>query len=85
MALFFIFKKGDDVLASEGLLNTIQGYENYIKSNGIDENVIDAYIMAAETAISREKDIDFGLTDVGQITQCTADHQNSQKECCNYN
>ena len=61
MALFLFFKKGDDVLASEGLLNAIRGYENYINSNGIDENVIDAYIMAAETAISREKDIDFGL------------------------
>ena len=61
MALFLFFKKGDDVLASEGLLNAIRGYEDYINSNGIDENVIDAYIMAAETAISSEKDIDFGL------------------------
>lgn len=49
-------------MASQGLINTIKGYENYILSHGIDENVIEAYIMAAETAINTEKDVEYGLT-----------------------
>lgn len=48
-------------MASDRLKSTVAGYENYINANGIDENVIDAYIMAAETAINTEKDIDYGL------------------------
>lgn len=49
------------VLASDRLKNTVAGYENYINANGIDENVIDAYILAAETAINVEKDLEYGL------------------------
>ena len=49
-------------MASQGLIDTINGYENYILTNGIDENVIEAYIMAAETAINSEKDVEYGLT-----------------------
>lgn len=56
-------------LASKYLIQTIQGYENYIENNGIDEQVIDAYIEASKTAIKRDKDIDYGL----QITKRTKD------------
>ena len=57
------------LLASKYLIQTIQGYENYIENNGIDEQVIDAYIEASKTAIKRDKDIDYGL----QITKRTKD------------
>lgn len=48
-------------MASQSLINTIQGYENYIVENGIDEDVINAYVMAAGTALLTEKDSEYGL------------------------
>lgn len=48
-------------MASQNLINTIQGYENYILANGIDEEVINAYVMAVNTAIKNEKDVEYGL------------------------
>ena len=47
--------------ASQSLISTINGYENYIEKNGIDESVMDAYIEASEVAIKTEKDIQYGL------------------------
>lgn len=52
-------------MASENLKQTIQGYENYIQSHGIDETVIEAYVEACSVAINNEKDIEYGL----QITK----------------
>jgi hypothetical protein len=48
-------------MASQSLISTINGYENYIEKNGIDESVMDAYIEASEVAIKNEKDIQYGL------------------------
>lgn len=48
-------------MASQYLIDTVRGYENYISQNGIDEQVIDAYIMAVGTAITEEKDVEYGL------------------------
>lgn len=48
-------------MASQSLISTINGYENYIEKNGIDESVMDAYIEASEVAIKTEKDIQYGL------------------------
>lgn len=48
-------------MASQSLISTVNGYENYIQKNGIDENVMDAYIEASEVAIKTEKDIQYGL------------------------
>lgn len=48
-------------MASENLKQTIQGYENYIQSHGIDETVIEAYIEACSVAINNEKDTEYGL------------------------
>lgn len=47
------------------LQNAIKNYENYIQANGIDEQVIDAYVDASTVAIKTEKDIPYGL----QITK----------------
>ena len=48
-------------MASENLKQTIQGYENYIQSHGIDETVIEAYIEACSVAINNEKDTGYCL------------------------
>lgn len=48
-------------MASKQLINAISSYENYILKNGIDEHVIDAYVMAAEISILNEKDVNYGL------------------------
>lgn len=48
-------------MASDYLIKTIKGYENYIERNGIDEAVMDAYIEASKTAILSENDILYGL------------------------
>ena len=48
-------------MASIELQKAVQGYENYINVHGIDEDVINAYVMATETALNVEKDKDFGL------------------------
>lgn len=48
-------------MASSSLISTINGYENYIEQNGIDETVIEAYVEACSVAINNEKDIEYGL------------------------
>lgn len=48
-------------MASQSLISTVNGYENYIERNGIDEQVIDAYIEAAKVAVNGEDDIMYGL------------------------
>lgn len=47
------------------LQNAVKNYENYIQVNGIDEQVINAYVDASTVAIKTEKDIPYGL----QITK----------------
>ncbi len=47
------------------LQNAVKSYENYIQANGIDEQVINAYVDASTVAIKTEKDIPYGL----QITK----------------
>lgn len=48
-------------MASKELITTVQGYENYIAVHGVDEEVINAYVMASQSAILTEKDIEYGL------------------------
>lgn len=48
-------------MASKYLKETVQSYENYIEKNGIDEQVINAYVDACSVAINGEKDIEYGL------------------------
>ena len=49
-------------MASKQLINAVNGYENYIKRKGVDEQVIDALLKACNVAIRTEKDVDYGLT-----------------------
>lgn len=48
-------------MASQSLISTVNGYENYIKDKGKDEQVINAYVDACGVAINDEKDIEYGL------------------------
>lgn len=48
-------------MASQSLISTVNGYENYIKDKGKDEQVINAYVDACIVAINGEKDIEYGL------------------------
>lgn len=43
-------------MASIELQNAINGYENYILANGIDEQVIDVYVLACQTAYKEDKE-----------------------------
>jgi hypothetical protein len=48
-------------LASKELINTVNQYDNFIKTHLVDESVISAYIEACKVAINGEKDIEYGL------------------------
>lgn len=48
-------------MASQSLISTVNGYENYIQDKGKDEQVINAYVDACSVAINGEKDIEYGL------------------------
>lgn len=48
-------------MASQRLISTVNGYENYIEDKGKDEQVINAYVDACSVAINGEKDIEYGL------------------------
>lgn len=48
-------------MASIELQNAINGYENYIERHGIDEEVVNAYVLASQSALTTEKDREYGL------------------------
>ena len=48
-------------MASFELISAVQDYEEYISNNGINEQVIDVYCEAVNTAFANEKDIAYGL------------------------
>lgn len=54
---------------SKELIEAIESYENYISANGITEEAISAYVLAAETAINKEKDIQYGLKVSGRAKE----------------
>lgn len=48
-------------MTSREFIQTIEGYENYIKQNGIDEDVVNAFVLASSTAYTEENDIQYAL------------------------
>ena len=50
------------IMASLELVNAIQSYENYITANGIDEQVIDAYVMACQAAYKEDREYALGVS-----------------------
>lgn len=55
-------------MASDYLIKTVKGYENYIKRKGIDEQVLDAYREASKVSLFNNKDND-GLKISGRARQ----------------
>ena len=45
-------------MASQSLISTVDSYENYIEKNGIDEQVINAYVDACSVAIEQNEDLE---------------------------
>ena len=48
-------------MASKQLINTVNGYEKHIRRYGVNDQVINAYVMASGVAMSEDKDIQYGL------------------------
>lgn len=48
-------------MVSKELENAIKDYENHILNFGVDEELINAYVLATNTAILEEKEIEYGL------------------------
>lgn len=48
-------------MASLELQRAVKGYENYIERKGIDEELINAYVLASQLALTAEKDREYGL------------------------
>lgn len=48
-------------MASNELIDTVNQYDNFIKTHLVDESVISAYVEACKVAINGEKDIEYGL------------------------
>lgn len=48
-------------MASKELINTVNQYDNFIKTHLVDESVISAYVEACKVAVNGEKDIEYGL------------------------
>lgn len=48
-------------MASEALLRAVNGYQDHIKRHGLSEEAIDALILASQTAIGVEGDVEYGL------------------------
>lgn len=42
--------------------NTINSYEKYINANGIDKDVLQAFVIASKTVFEEEKDVEYGLS-----------------------
>lgn len=48
-------------MPSNQLLSAVAGYDDYILRHGVDEKVVEAYVLAASTAFFKEKDKEYGL------------------------
>lgn len=47
-------------MASKYLMDAVKGYDDYLLKYGLDESVLQAYVLATQTAYKDEKDIPYG-------------------------
>lgn len=59
-------------MASPELIKAVNGYQEHIKRHGLSEEAIDALIMAADTAINSEHDLEYGLK-VSKLAKAAVD------------
>lgn len=67
--LTFLFKElgGVFYLASDYLINTVKGYEDYIRRQGIDEQLLEAYKQAIYFSMYKDRDINYGVKLAGKV------------------
>lgn len=56
-------------MASKELEKAVSQYETYLNQNGIDDQLLEAYITAAKVAINTEKDVAYGLQVTSRIKE----------------
>ena len=54
-------------MASDYLINTVKGYEDYIRRQGIDEQLLDSYKQAIYWSIFKDRDTDYGVKIAGRV------------------
>lgn len=65
-------------MASKELIETVAGYEEYIKSHGVDEQAVNAYMLAADTALRVEDDRKYGLKLSGRCKELMEEYVHNQ-------
>lgn len=54
-------------MASDYLINTVKGYEDYIRRKGIDEQLLYSYKQAIYWSIFKDRDTDYGVKIAGRV------------------
>lgn len=54
-------------MASDYLINTVKGYEDYIRRKGIDEQLLEAYKQAIYFSMYKDRDINYGVKLAGKV------------------
>ena len=54
-------------MASDYLINTVKGYEDYIRRQGIDEQLLEAYKQAIYFSMYKDRDINYGVKLAGKV------------------
>lgn len=54
-------------MASDYLINTVNGYEDYVRRQGIDEQLLEAYKQAIYFSMYKDRDNDYGVKIAGRV------------------
>ena len=60
-------------MASKYLMDAVKGYDDYLLKHGLDESVLQAYVLATQTAYKDEKDIRYGKMVAAKAKQLVND------------
>lgn len=60
-------------MASKYLMDAVKGYDDYLLKHGLDESVLQAYVLATQTAYKDEKDIQYGKMVAAKAKQLVND------------
>ena len=60
-------------MASKYLMDAVKGYDDYLLKHGLDESVLQAYVLATQTAYKDEKDIPYGKMVAAKAKQLVND------------
>ena len=68
-------------MPSEELKKAVSSYEQFIKTNGISEGIIMAYLQAVKVAVETEKESKYGLYISARVKQLIEQYVFSQSRC----